>query len=224
MIGRTAPPSWDLTHSEAIARQTEIARAIERADRLGDVSTIAGVDVAYSQRGRVAVARGAAVLFDAATGDVLDQATVDVPVTFPYVPGLLSFREAPPAIAALEALRRRPDLLMCDGQGIAHPRRCGFASHLGYMLDLPSIGVAKSRLIGAHEPPGPDRGSWTALRDRDECIGVCLRTRSHVRPVYVSIGHRVSLPTALHIVLEMTTRYRLPEPIRLADRLSRSTV
>jgi deoxyribonuclease V len=167
-------------------------------------------------------ARAAAVLFDATTLEVLERSAIEMAITFPYVPGLLTFREAPPAIAAIQDLRRRPDLLLCDGQGLAHPRRCGFASHLGLALDLPSIGVAKSRLTGTHDEPGQERGAWTPLLDNGEVIGACLRTRTGVRPIYVSIGNRVTLHTAIHFVLRTATRYRLPEPTRLADKLSKA--
>jgi deoxyribonuclease V len=210
---------WDLSVREAIALQKQVAAAVERHDRLGEVRTIAGVDVAYGRRGRTADARAAAVLFDAATLEVLERAAVEMAITFPYVPGLLTFREAPAAIAAIEALRVGPGLLLCDGQGVAHPRRCGFASHLGLALDLPSIGAAKSRLTGSHEEPG---GDWTPLLDDGEVIGACVRTRPGARPIYVSIGHRVTLETAIRLVLHCTTRYRLPEPTRLADQLSKS--
>ena len=212
---------WDLSVKEAIAGQKEVAAAVERRDRIGEVRTIGGVDVAYGRRGRTADARAAAVLFDEATLEVLERATVEMATTFPYVPGLLTFREAPAAIAAIEALRIPPDLLLCDGQGLAHPRRCGFASHLGLALDLPSIGAAKSRLIGSHEEPGGERGDWTPLLDGSEMIGACVRTRTGARPIYVSIGHRVTLETASRFVLRCATRYRLPEPTRLADLLSK---
>ncbi|MBK8175466.1 MAG: deoxyribonuclease V [Rhodospirillales bacterium] len=211
----------EISVSEAIALQRQVAGAVERSDRFGPLRTIAGVDVAYSRRGRQARARASAVLLDAASLAVLDQAAVEREVEFPYVPGLLSFREAPAAIAALDALRYRPDVLMCDGQGIAHPRRCGIASHLGVVLDLPTIGVAKSRLIGSADEPSATRGAVTSLRDGDEEIGLCLRTRSGVRPVFVSTGHRVSLESALRIVLQCSTKWRLPEPTRLADRISK---
>jgi deoxyribonuclease V len=213
---------WDLSVREAITLQGDIAGAVERNDRLGHVRTIAGIDVAYGRRGRSVDARAAAVLFDAMTLQVLERSAIEMAITFPYVPGLLTFREAPPAIAALQALSRRPDMLLCDGQGLAHPRRCGFASHLGLALDLPSIGVAKSRLTGTHDEPGQERGAWTPLLDEGEVIGACLRTRSGVRPIYVSIGHRVTLDTAMRIVLRTATRYRLPEPTRLADKLSKA--
>lgn len=181
--------------------------------------TVAGIDVAYGRRG--GPAHAAAVLFDLATLALLEHAEATLPPAFPYVPGLLSFREGPAAVAALAGLSRRPDLLMCDGQGIAHPRRIGIASHLGLVLDLPSIGIAKSRLIGTHAEPGPNRGDRTPLLDKDEEIGAVLRTRTNVRPVFVSIGHRVSLESAIVLVLACTRRFRLPEPIRAADRLSR---
>lgn len=214
--------SWDLSVREAIALQQEVASAVERHDRFGEVRTIAGIDVAYGRRGRNANARAAAVLMDATTLEVLERSAIEMAITFPYVPGLLTFREAPPAIAAIRALRRRPDLLLCDGQGLAHPRRCGFASHLALALDLPSIGAAKSRLTGTHGEAGAERGAWTPLLDNGEVIGVCLRTRTGCKPIYVSIGHRVTLPTAIRFVLQCTTRYRLPEPTRLADQLSKA--
>jgi deoxyribonuclease V len=211
-----------LSVREAIVLQGEIAGAVERKDRLGEVRTIAGIDVAYGRRGRSVDARATAVLLDATTLEVLERSAIEMAITFPYVPGLLTFREAPPAIAAMQGLRRRPDLLLCDGQGLAHPRRCGFASHLGLALDLPSIGVAKSRLTGAHDEPGQERGAWTPLLDDGEVIGACLRTRRGVSPIYVSIGHRVTLQTAIRFVLRTGPRYRLPEPTRLADKLSKA--
>jgi deoxyribonuclease V len=154
---------------------------------------------------------------------VVETATVKAEVRFPYIPGLLSFREMRAALAALRRLRIRPDLLLCDGQGIAHPRRFGLASHLGVLAALPAIGVAKSRLIGAHENPASERGNWTPLIDDGEIIGAVLRTWTAVRPVYVSIGHRVSLETAIRFTLACTGRFRLPETTRAADRLSRSS-
>jgi deoxyribonuclease V len=136
------------------------------------------------------------------------------------VPGYLSFRELPAVLQALEGLTTMPDLLLCDGQGLAHPRRFGLACHLGVLTDLPSIGVAKSRLIGVHEDPPPEKGQWVALTDKGEIIGAVLRTRSKVSPLYVSLGHRISLPTAIDYVLRCTTRYRLPETTRWAHRLA----
>jgi deoxyribonuclease V len=155
--------------------------------------------------------------------DLIETAAVKAEIRFPYIPGLLSFREMDAALAALRRLRIRPDLLLCDGHGLAHPRRFGLACHLGVLADLPAIGVAKSRLIGTHEDPAPERGSWTPLIDAGEIIGAVLRTRTAVRPVYVSIGHRVSLETAVRFVLACTRRFRLPETTRAADRRSRSS-
>lgn len=141
-------------------------------------------------------------------------------IRFPYVPGLLSFRECPLAMASLRELPERPDLLLCDGQGLAHPRRFGIACHLGVLLNIPAIGAAKSRLIGAHEDPAGERGSQTALMDGEDIIGTVLRTRSNVRPIYVSAGHRVSLATAATITLQCSPRFRIPEPTRQAHKLA----
>jgi len=219
--GAAAWRRWDLTPKEAVAVQRQAAAAVERADRFGPLRTVCGIDVAYGVRGRGGIARAAAVLLDLATLAVLAESVVQIPAAFPYVPGLLTFREAPAAIAAIEALPVRPDVLMCDGQGIAHPRRCGVASHLGLALDLPSVGAAKSRLCGTHADPPAEAGRWTPLLDGDEIIGACLRTKTLVRPLFISGGHRVSLATAVALVLQCTNRRRLPEPTRLADRLSK---
>ncbi|HOT83209.1 MAG TPA: deoxyribonuclease V [Candidatus Defluviicoccus seviourii] len=216
-LAGTAP--WPGTVADAIALQSRLRSQIERADRFAPPVTVAGIDVAYGRRG--GPAHAAAVLFDLATLTPLEQAEATLATAFPYVPGLLSFREGPAAVAAIGSLSLKPDVLMCDGQGIAHPRRIGIASHLGLVLDLPAIGVAKSRLIGTHEEPGSNRGHWTPLLDGGELVGAVVRTRANVQPVFVSIGHRVSLETAIALVLACTRRFRLPEPIRAADRLSR---
>lgn len=213
---------WDLSTIEAVALQKRLAGAVVREDRLGPVRRVAGVDVGYGKRG--GDARAAVVVLELADLTVLESTTATRAVAFPYVPGLLSFREAPVAIEALGKLRVRPDLLLCDGQGIAHPRRLGIASHLGLMLDIPSVGVAKSRLIGTHEDPGPRRGDWVPLMDKGEVIGAVLRTRPGTKPVYVSIGHRVGLDTAVAFAMRCTTRFRLPETTRTADRLSKVAI
>lgn len=159
--------------------------------------------------------------------DLLEVAEAVVETSFPYVPGLLSFREAPALLAALARLSARPDLLLCDGQGVAHPRRAGLASHLGVLTGIPTIGVAKSRLTGRHEEPGWERGSVAPLMEGEEQIGAVVRTRSGVKPLYVSVGHLVDLPAAVDWTLRCTTRYRLPETNRLAhqaaSRLAKST-
>jgi len=208
---------WDLTPAEARELQQALAERVETVDRLGTVRRVAGVDVHFPRPG---VARAAVVVLDADTLAPIDQATAEQPVSFPYLPGLLSFREIPAALEALTHLRVLPDLVLCDGHGLAHPRRFGLACHLGVALDLPTIGVAKSRLLGSHGPLADDRGSRVPLLDGDEVIGAVLRTRSGVRPLYVSVGHRCSLDTALTWVLRCTPRTRLPETTRAAHRLA----
>ncbi len=212
---------WTLTPREAVDLQRRLAARVIREDRLAPVRRVAGVDVAYDRRGRSGIARAAVVVLALPELSVVETVAWTVPVDFPYVPGLLTFREAPAAIAALARLDRRPDVLLCDGQGLAHPRRLGFASHLGLFLDMPSVGVAKSVLVGAYAEPGPAKGDWSPLIDKGEVIGAALRTRAGVKPIFVSIGHRVSLPTAIALVLQCTTRFRLPETTRRADRLSK---
>lgn len=215
-----AAAAWPTTPAEARALQQALAHRVERADRLGPVRRVAGLDVAYAPRRGLAMA--AATLVEATTRELLQSALACAPLTFPYVPGLLSFREAPAALAALALLDPRPDLLLVDGQGLAHPRRFGLACHVGLLADLPSIGVAKSRLVGSFEPPAEPAGSWSPLRDGAEVMGAVLRTRDHGRPLFVSIGHRVSLETAIGWTLRLCAGHRLPEPTHLSDRLSRS--
>lgn len=214
------PHSWSLSVPEAVALQKDLSGKVVRDDRLGPVRHVGGVDVGFEDGGRIA--RAAVVVLRLADLSLMTWAIARREVTFPYVPGLLSFREMPAVLDALERLEAAPDLLLCDGQGLAHPRRFGIACHLGLTAGLPSIGVAKSRLVGTHDEPGPGRGDLAPLVDRGEVIGAVLRTRIRVKPVYVSIGHRVSLEAAIDYVMRCTTRYRLPEPTRLADKLSRS--
>lgn len=216
---------WSLSPAEAIALQKRLAGRVAREDRLGEVRRIAGVDIGFEQGG--AITRAAAVVLSwppRAPGDfeVVEQVVHREPTRMPYIPGLLSFREVPAALGAFQRLSRRPDLVMVDGQGIAHPRRLGVASHLGLWLDLPTIGVAKSRLCGRHGEPGPERGDWTPLTDGpdDELLGAVLRSRVGVKPLFLSPGHRLSLATALRWVVACLGRTKLPEPTRLADRLA----
>ena len=216
---------WNLAPREAIALQRRLAGRIEREDRLGEVRRIAGVDIGFEQQG--AITRAAVVVLawpprEAGAFAVVEQVVHREPTRMPYIPGLLSFREVPAALAACERLSVRPELVMVDGQGIAHPRRLGVASHLGLWLDLPTIGVAKSRLCGRHGEPGPAKGDWTPLVDGpdDEVIGAVLRSRVGVKPLFVSPGHRISLVTALGWVTACLGRTKLPEPTRLADRLA----
>ena len=209
---------WDLTPKEAIALQTALRGRVVRKDRIGAVRRVAGVDVGFEQDGRVT--RAAVAVLEYPGLALVEQVVVRAATAFPYVPGLLSFREAPAVLAAFEEIRVAPDLILYDGQGIAHPRRFGIASHVGLLLDCPSIGVAKSRLVGEHRMPATRRGAWTPLRDAGEVIGAVLRTRAGVKPLYVSIGHRVSLETAVRWTLACVTRYRLPETTRWAHRLA----
>lgn len=216
---------FDLSPAEAIALQKELAHGVEREDRLGPeglagVKLVAALDIAFADQGRTTVA--AAVLVRLPALETVAEVRIEQPTRFPYVPGLLSFRELPAGLVAIERLPERPHAVLCDGQGYAHPRRFGIACHVGLALDLPTVGCAKSRLIGTHDEPGPARGDAAALIDRGETIGAVLRTRTGTRPLYVSIGHRVRLDTALELTLRCTGRYRLPEPLRRADRLSKA--
>jgi deoxyribonuclease V len=210
--------AWDVTPAQARAIQLEGHTRVVAQDRLGEVRRVAGVDVGFEAGG--AVTRAAVVVLDFPSLRLVESAVVRLPTRFPYVPGLLSFRETPAVLEALARLAEPPDLLLCDGQGLAHPRRFGLACHLGVLADLPSIGVAKSRLIGTHGSLPEPKGAWVPLLDGEETIGAVLRTRSGIAPLYVSIGHRISLPTAIRWVLACTTRYRLPETTRQAHRLA----
>lgn len=210
--------SWDLTPAAAIALQNQLRARVVLDDRLGAVRLVAGTDVGFERGGAVTRAAVAVLAFPGL--ELVDSALARVPTRFPYVPGLLSFREAPAVLAALEQLEVLPDLILCDGHGYAHPRRCGLASHIGLATGLPTIGVAKSRLCGTHAEPAPRRGASRALRDRGETIGTVLRTRTGVKPVFVSCGHRVSLATAVRYTLACARGYRLPETTRWAHRLA----
>jgi deoxyribonuclease V len=209
---------WDLSAREAIALQKELAKEVlvETTFDPAQIRTVAGVDVGLKGD----LARAAVVVLDATSLEPVDWAVATTGIPFPYVPGLLTFREGPSVLTALEKLTTWPDLLVFDGHGRAHPRRIGLASHMGVVLDLPSIGCAKSRLTGEHQEPGEEVGDWAPLRDGEEVIGAVLRTRAGVRPVFVSTGHRVDLATAIAFVLSCTKGYRLPETTRYAHRLA----
>ncbi|HRX83765.1 MAG TPA: deoxyribonuclease V [Phycisphaerae bacterium] len=210
-----APHRWSVTPKAAIAIQRRLAeRVVQRAHR-GRLRTVVGTDMAFTPDGGTCIA--AAIVWDIAAGCVVEERLARRAVTFPYVPGLLTFREAPAVLAALRKLRIRPDAMMCDGQGFAHPRRIGLASHLGVVTGLPTVGCAKSLLIGTHGALGVRKGSRTTLLDGAERIGTVLRTRDGVRPVYVSVGHNLSLDQAEELVLACAAGYRIPEPTRLAD-------
>ncbi|HXF65811.1 MAG TPA: deoxyribonuclease V [Burkholderiales bacterium] len=209
---------WDVTPREAVELQQRLRQRVVTEDRLGAVRHVAGTDAGFERDG--AVTRAAVAVLSFPGLELVDYAIARRPTRFPYVPGLLSFREAPALLAALERLRVQPDLILCDGQGVAHPRRCGIASHLGLWCGLPTIGVAKTRLVGACREPPQRRGAWTPLTDRGETIGAALRSRAGAKPIYVSSGHRVSLATAIAYTLACAPRYRLPETTRWAHRLA----
>lgn len=198
--------------------QRELRGRVLLTDRLGSVQRVAGIDVGFEANG--AVTRAAVAVLRYPELDLLETAVARRPTGFPYIPGLLSFRELPAVLEALAQLRESPDLLLCDGQGIAHPRRFGIACHLGVLVDIPSIGVGKSRLYGQHEEPPDQRGAWSPLQVGQEIIGAVLRTRPGVKPIYVSPGHRISLETAIIYVMSCCTRYRLPETTRHAHHLA----
>jgi deoxyribonuclease V len=212
------PRPWPRTVAAAQLLQQRWRRRVVTRDRLPRLRYVAGIDVGFDRDGRTA--RAAVVVFSFPDLTPCAHASARRRVRFPYVPGYLSFREIPVVLAALNKLRRRPDLLLCDGQGLAHPRRFGLACHLGVLTGIASIGVAKSRLIGEHGALAVAKGASTPLRDGDEIVGAVVRTRRAVRPLYVSIGHRVSLETAIDLVLRCTTQYRLPETTRAAHRLA----
>ena len=205
-----------------MALQERLRDRVVREDRLGVVRHVAGVDVGYAADGRAM--RAAVAVLSLPRLELVASATAVQPARFPYLPGLLSFREAPAVVEAFGRLPLAPDLVLYDGHGLAHPRRFGVATHLGLLLDLPCIGVAKTRLVGEHEPVPAAKGKWAPLVDRDEVVGAVLRTRAGVKPLFVSIGHRISLATAVRYVMACVTRYRLPETTRWAHRLASGAV
>ncbi len=207
-------PRWDLTPAEARAEQATLASLVDSTTPLPTWRTLASADVSFDRGSEFLYA--AVVVVEATSIEVIERVGLKAPARFPYVPGLLSFREAPALLEAFGLLKSRPDVVLCDGQGIAHPRRLGIASHLGLCLDLPTVGCAKSRLCGRFETPGPNRGDQSPLVDRGERIGTVLRTRDRVAPLFVSPGHRADLASAVELVLATTRKYRLPIPARLA--------
>lgn len=211
--------AWPTNAEEAIAIQQELRKQVITTDDFGTVKYVAGVDAAYIEGD--SITRAAVVVLSFPDLQVKDSAIAIRPTSFPYVPGFLSFREVPAVLDALEKLSIAPDLILCDGQGIAHPHRFGLACHLGVLTAIPTIGAAKTLLIGKHAELPLDRGSWQPLVDNGETIGAVLRTQKGVKPMYVSCGHRVSLPSAIDYVLRCAAKYRLPETTRMADRLSK---
>ncbi len=211
------PDYGRLSVQEAVALQQTLRKQVVCEDRFNSVQSVAGIDVSVGRQDELG--RAAVIVLHLPDMKVEEQVMVSAPIHFPYVPGLLGFREVPIALEALNRLNRLPDVLLCDGQGIAHPRRFGLACHLGLLTDIPAIGVAKSRLIGHHAPVADERGAWVPLYDGNEVIGAALRSRPGTKPLYVSPGHRVGLMSAIQLVLRCITNYRLPEPTRLAHQL-----
>lgn len=212
------PHRWDISSQEAIALQQRLAGLVDTGHRLetGQVTSVAGVDVSV----RDDFSRAAIVVMRFPSFEVIETATHSMLTPFPYVPGLLSFREAPAILAAHEKLRTYPDFYIFDGMGIMHPRRLGIASHLGLWLDAPTLGCGKTYLLGDYEQPGLGRGSASPVTDHGEKLGVALRTKDGVKPVFISPGHRLDIDSAAALALACCTRYRLPEPIRAAHQLA----
>jgi deoxyribonuclease V len=210
--------AWPLTAEEAIVIQQELRQEVITTDQLGEVKYVAGVDVGFESQGTIT--RAAIAVLSFPDLQLQEQAIARRPTTFPYIPGFLSFREVPAVLDALEQVTIIPDLLLCDGHGIAHPRRLGIACHIGLLADLPAIGVAKSLLVGKHADVPEERGAWQHLQHRGDTIGAVLRSRVGTKPLYISSGHRISLPTAIDYVMRCTTKYRLPETTRHAHKLA----
>ena len=211
---------WNVTPSEAVSWQERLADRVERYDRLGEIRRVAGIDVGFDRVGKEAIARAAIAVLAFPELEVRGRIVTRRKVEFPYVPGLLSFREAPVIVDALRKLDSDVDLLVADAHGLAHPRRFGLACHLGVLTDRPTLGVAKSLLVGEHDPLPEERGGWRPVVHRDETVGAAVRTRTGVRPVFVSLGHRIGLDTAIGLTLDLAPRYRLPETTREAHRLA----
>jgi deoxyribonuclease V len=210
---------WNLDPRQAVELQKQLAYEVVAEDRFdAPVKTVAGIDLGYDAKNDTS--RAVVVVLSFPALELLESAEALLPIQFPYVPGLLSFRETPVAIKALEKLQTAPDLILCDGQGLAHPRRFGIACHIGLITNVPTLGVAKSLLVGKFDNLGETRGSAAPLVHRNEQVGTALRTKDKVQPVYVSVGHRISLETATDYVLQCAPKYRLPETTRLADKMA----
>ncbi len=221
--------NWNLSYSQAVALQRELAQKIQLLPLKTKPKTVAGLDCALSKDNQSiiaavvvlrvpSVAHGLWEPLQRAEFELVETATARQKISFPYIPGLLSFRESPVCLAAVEKLKAEPDAFMIDGQGIAHPRRFGIAAHLGLFFNKPTIGCAKSVLVGSFEEPAPEKGAYSPLKDKQEVIGAAVRTRTNVEPVFVSVGNRCTLEDAIDVTLAWTGKYRLPEPTRLAHQ------
>ncbi len=215
-INQALSHPWEVTPAEAITIQNDLAGRVSVQGKPSPLARVAGIDVAFDKMRGLAFC--AVIVLSFPGLEIVEERYASMPVKFPYVPGLLSFREGPVILKTLAACEHRPDLLIFDGQGIAHPRGLGIASHIGLLLDMPAIGCAKSRLYGEYDEPAPEKGSRSSLVAKDGTVlGTVLRTRDNVRPVFVSPGHRVGFDEAADIMLELTGPYRVPVPTRMAD-------
>ena len=213
---------WNVTSREAVAIQKALRERLVLSDCFSSIQHVAGVDVGFDKRSNVGRAAVAVLTYPGL--ELVETATAELPLTFPYLPGLLSFREIPILLQALEKLKIIPDVLLCDGQGTAHPRGFGVACHLGLLTDIPALGVGKTRLTGVYEEPCLERGCRAPLRDKKgEVIGEVVRTRTGVKPLFVSPGHKISLESSVQLLLQCVGRYRLPETTRYAHRLSQGS-
>ena len=206
--------NWNVTTDEAKEIQNELCHQVVQIDQFDRIRTVAGVDIGI----RNDIATASVIVLNFPDLQIVDGVVVQSRIQFPYIPGYLSFREIPPLLGAFARLQTEPDLFIVDGQGIAHPRRLGLASHLGLILNKPTIGCAKSRLCGQYSEPNLEKGAWSYLRDKEDIVGIVLRTRTNVSVVYVSVGHLISLETAREITLACCPKYRLPETTRLAHQ------
>ena len=209
---------WPQTIENAKSLQVQLQGSVIKRNQFGEIRYVAGIDIGFENAGKIT--RAAIAILSFPDLHLVEKQVVRDKTCFPYVPGYLSFREIPPALKAFEKLSNTPDLLLCDGQGLAHPRRFGLACHLGLWTQIPSIGVAKSRLTGTNKDVGALKGNWQPLCDNGDEIGAVLRTRTNVAPLYVSIGHKIDLLTAIDFTLRCTTKYRLPETTRWAHKLA----
>lgn len=212
---------WNLDPAAAVSLQQSLRQKIITVDRLDPVTTVAGIDVGFEAAGTIT--RAAVAILSFPDLQLVERVVARMPTQFPYIPGLLSFREVPAVLAALAKLQRLPDLLLCDGQGTAHPRRFGIACHIGLLTNQPAIGVGKSRLVGTHGTVPDYKGAWVPLQHQGETIGAVVRTRVGTKPLYISPGHRISLETAIDYVLRCAPKYRLPETTRQAHQLASET-
>ncbi len=208
---------WDVDYHGAVAIQNRLRKQIVFENRLKKLELVAGADVSFNRKSSVLF--GVVTVLHLPDFEEVDRAEAVLETRFPYIPGLLTFREAPVLLEAFKKIRIEPDVILFDGQGVAHPRRMGLAAHMGLLLDTPSVGCAKSRFVGEYAPAGASVGAYSELLFEGETIGVVLRTRENVKPVFVSVGHKVDLPAAIEVVLRTLSRFRLPEPTRRAHLL-----